>query len=84
MARADSVTNALGSQCRHLAELFAELSYNRGSCGRDEFVRLLALAQRNAAQNLERRRGWNRKTSMLAFDPTAPFLEFGNVDRFNA
>ncbi len=84
MASPYTVPNALSAECGHLAELFAELGHNGGSCGRDELMCFLALAQGNAAENLQRRRSRNRETSMLTFDPAASLLKFRDIEGFNS
>lgn len=84
MAGANAIPDLLGSHCRHGTELVAELGYDRRASWSDEFVCLFALPERDAAQDLQRRRGRDREPSVLALEPPAALFESGDVDPLNS
>ena len=76
MAGAYTVSHFECAHCGHGSKLPAELRHDRRACGRDEFVRFVALPQGDAAEDLQGGGRWDWKTSVLALKPSPAFLKF--------
>ncbi len=71
VARSEAEADFFGDQIFHHAEAFDEFREQRRAGGGDEFVRLVALRDADAAraENRQRRRRGNRKSTMRAIHP---------------
>ena len=79
-ARPDAVADLHDSHGRHDAERGREFGGNGGPGGRDEFIWLVDLFERDAAEDLERCKRGNREAPMRAIDPAPAIREFRNDD----
>ena len=73
-ARAQAETGLFGHQILHRSETFGEFSQQRRAGGGDQFMRFIALRHTDAAraENRQRRRRGNRKSSMRTIHPPHP------------
>ena len=71
VARAEAEADFFGDEIFHRAETFDEFREQRRAGGRDQFVRFLALGDRNfpRAEDGQRRRRGHGKSSVRAVDP---------------
>ena len=74
-ARAKTITDFFSDQISHRLKTFNKFSQQRRARRRDQFMRFVALRNANAAraENGQRRRRRNRKSSVCAIHPTRAF-----------
>ena len=84
VARADTVADLLDLELRHEAEGRSKFRENRGAGRRDEFVRFIDLADRNALQDFQRRRCGQWEGAVGAGHRAGAVMQAGDEDFLHA